>query len=232
MIRRLAAQNSHARGQPRELWTVTRLYGRPVEEVEPRGGVEAGLEDPVARARVTAREPAPLGVGQEARPGALGAAHDHGVGVLERLVRQERDVEPAQHDRHALRPEAPGERVRGLDPRGEARDAHQIEVRQGAEALEVVDLEVGDLVARRREPGDGQEPETRQRGDDPPAADEARERDPERRELRRAHADAAHRDQPDPHGSASSREPAARAGRPAARSQTAAISAVTGTGSR
>ena len=29
VIRRLAAQNSQARGQPREVWTVIRLYARP-----------------------------------------------------------------------------------------------------------------------------------------------------------------------------------------------------------
>ena len=152
--------------------------------------------------------------------------------MVQRLVRQQRDVEAAQDDRHAARAEPVGQRVRRVDPGGEARDAHQIELGQRLERPEVVDLEVRDLVAGRREPRHGQEPEARQGRDDLPPANEARQRHPERGELGGAHPDAAHGDEADLHGRSGEGGATARCAapreRPTARSRMAAISAATG----
>ena len=71
------------------------------------------------------------------RPADLALADHHGVGVLEGLVRQCRDMEPAENDGDARRSEAIRERVAVLDlgrVGGDRGDIAQRQLVQGVES--------------------------------------------------------------------------------------------------
>ncbi len=95
--------------------------------------------------------------------------------MLGRFVRNQRDVQAAEHHRNARGTVPIGERVRRLDPGGERRDAHQVETLELVTlGRKGVDLAVPDLDVRWRQGGDGQQAQAGQRRNHLAATDELR----------------------------------------------------------
>jgi hypothetical protein len=68
----------------------------------------------------------PAAKSQQLRPGLLGVADAHRVGILHGLLRQQRDVRTAQHHRDGARTIVPGELVAARRAAGDDGDADEV----------------------------------------------------------------------------------------------------------
>ncbi|MFT3917221.1 MAG: hypothetical protein QM704_24975 [Anaeromyxobacteraceae bacterium] len=175
-------------------------YFAGFEELAPREGQPGERE--VLALRVARREAPGREVAQEPRPGLLGVAGDHRVGVRLGLVRHERRVRPAEHHLRPAGAEPVGDGVAAERGAGDERDAHEVGV--DPVRVDVLDPLVEELdlgVQLRRDVGG----ERRER--ERPVAERAAEDAaavPVERALRR--------DERDAHGTSSGRMPRAGPG--------------------
>ena len=115
-----------------------------------------------------------------------------------RLFRQGSDGDAAHHDRNFFGAIKIGDFVRLVKLRGERADGDEIEIRrQFGQFFEVGDFVILHVKFLRRQPGEREQAEAGQRGDDFVAVHEAGQREAELGEFRVVRAHAAHGDEAD-----------------------------------
>ena len=147
-----------------------------------------------------------LGVVQEVEPDGFAFTDHDRVGMPRSFIGNGRDVQASHDEGYTERPVAVGQFVSFADLGAQARNRDEVKLHgKDGELMQILDLMVLTAVGSGGHSCEGEQTQARQRGDDAPALDEPRQREPQLQELRVDCSDAAHCNQADSHRRSPSR---------------------------